>query len=110
MALIEGDVPDVVLAIWEDSTVIRNPVVWRPFDVVRDEAERFFKRHMTVGFLIEETDDYLLVSHSINEVGATTDSIAIPKRAILELVKPPEINDWDDSWEQDIGLEEDENG
>ena len=75
--------PKIAMIVWEDSVMVRSAVVWRPRADVCREARLGYQMHFTVGFVLEETEHYYLITHSVRSDLLTTDSVAVPKSAVL---------------------------
>lgn len=78
--------PPIAYIEWHDSVVFHDGMVWKPFGWIKQLAKAIaMTKHITVGLLLDETKDYVLVTHSIRVDGNCTASISIPKSAILEM-------------------------
>lgn len=75
-----------VLIMWRDSVQFVDSQVWKPIEYIKFTAKMIAPIiHETVGFLIDETDEYYLIAHSIRPDGATSGALSIPKSEIIHL-------------------------
>lgn len=76
---------------WRDSLIVRDQRNWIPVGWMKDLAKDGYAMHYTSGFLIDETDDYYLVSHSVRANGVAMDAIAIPKCSVVLVNKASDL-------------------
>jgi len=72
---------EMVLIHWVDST--ERTTGW----TFRDEDDYTLIHISTAGFLIDETDDCYVISHSIGFEGSHFNSFMIPKGCVKEFIK-----------------------
>lgn len=72
---------------WQDSISYQDSgVVWRLVGWMKGMAKSMATaEHVSVGIVLEETDDYILFSHSMRDDQAVTVSMSIPKRQIISI-------------------------
>lgn len=76
----------IALIVWRDSIQYADGTVWKPIDWVRQMARVMaVVEHRSVGFLLEETSEYILFTHSIRPDGATAAAMSIPKSQIISV-------------------------
>jgi hypothetical protein len=78
--------PTIAYIEWHDSVVFHDAMAWKPFGWIKQLAKSIaMTKHITVGLVLDETEEYILITHSIRVDGQCTASISIPKKAILEM-------------------------
>lgn len=76
----------MVRVAWLDSVVLNE--TWRPIWWYKDFARKMATiEHSTVGYLIEETNDYVLIGLNIRHDGHMMNGITIPKFSITRIHK-----------------------
>jgi len=71
---------------WRDSIILEFQ--WRSVNFYKDRAKELGAiEHSTVGYLVDENDDYVLVSLCMRPDGAMMEAITIPRLAIIEMVE-----------------------
>ena len=74
----------MVRVTWVDSVVLN--LHWQSIQHYKNMAKSLAMiEHSSVGFLIEENDDYVLVSLTIRHDGAMQNGITIPKFSITKI-------------------------
>ncbi|NIN00522.1 MAG: hypothetical protein GTO24_21290 [candidate division Zixibacteria bacterium] len=77
----------IVAIHWQDSIQYSDHTVWKPTSYVRHMAKVLAPiQHVSVGIVIDETDEYILFTHSHRADGHCAASMSIPKRQITNIV------------------------
>lgn len=70
---------------WLDSV---GQGTWHSFDTALQDSTTEAMHHRTVGYVLHEADDYVLVAGSISESKVmVSDTMQIPRVAIIEIVE-----------------------
>lgn len=76
-----------VIIRWKDSISYQDVgIVWRPIGWMRQQAKSMATaEHISIGIILEETDDYVLFCHSMREDGAVAASMSLPMIQVVSI-------------------------
>lgn len=77
----------VVIIRWKDSISYQDVgVVWRPVGWMKLQAKAIANaEHISIGIVLEETEDYILFSHSMREDGMIAASMSLPMIQVVSI-------------------------